>query len=68
VSAAETPRAFPSAAIDDAYGGMSLRQFYAGQALPSTMEQAMRERITDPRMIAKAAFVIADAMIEEGAK
>ena len=49
--------------------GMSLRQWYAGQALatvhPSTADYYGPD---GPEIIARDAFMIADAMIEEGNK
>jgi hypothetical protein len=72
MSAADIPRAYPSASIDDTYGGMTLRQWYAGQVLPVVLATAVHTGTgngqIDPSIIAQGAFLIADAMIAEGAK
>ena len=67
MSAAETPRAFPSAAIDDSYGGMSLRDWFAGQAMPQVLATAYvvgtANGQIDARIIAQGAYLMADAMM-----
>jgi len=54
------PRAFPSGAIDDAYGGMTLRDWFAGQALPVSYPE-----YGTTAEIARAAYHMADAMLAE---
>ena len=78
MSAPNNPRAFPSAAIDDAFGGMTLRDHFAGLALPLVSETypewqlkewfGNRTKLTRQEIRAKAAFVVADAMLAERAK
>ena len=50
--------------------GMSLRQWYAGMALPSVLNAAIgqeREK-HQPQVLARVCFEMADAMIAEGEK
>jgi hypothetical protein len=63
---------FPIVSGDDVLSdGMTLRQYYAGQALmgiantisPSDL-RSLADGITGGKLIARAAFQIADAMIE----
>lgn len=72
MSAQDTPRAFPSATIDDAFGGMSKREWFAGMALAGML--------ADPNIapndaadwrgwchdVARNSYDLADAMIEAG--
>lgn len=60
---------------EPAKAGMSLRDYFAGQALPKAIEHELALRATTivpPPFrydaIAKAAYVIADAMLAERAK
>jgi len=53
-------RAFPSGAIDDRYGGMALRDYFAGQALPPLVAKGIT-----PAGAAAIAYAIADAMLAE---
>lgn len=70
MSARDTIRAFPGVAVEDIYGGMGLRDWFAGQA-PQGMASILAD---DGDMImgwadmAKAAYVVADAMMAERAK
>lgn len=68
------PRAFPSAAIDDRFGGMGLWDFYAAHTL-SGMWAAIGVGEIEPdspdikaEVIAEAAGIMADAMLAERAK
>lgn len=66
--------AFPSAAIDPQFGGMSLRQWYAGMAMQGWMASydvncdhpCQNEHVA--ANIARWSFSLADAMIAEGEK
>jgi hypothetical protein len=67
------PRAFPSAAIDPEFGGMTLRDWFAGQALIALADlisrdarnpNVRRERRTLSDS-AEAAYELADAMLAE---
>ena len=57
------PRAFPSAAIDPAFGGMTLRDWFAGQALAAMSR--LGDDDTTARSIAYDAYLLADAMLAE---
>jgi hypothetical protein len=70
MSAKDTPRAFPSSAIDDTFGGMTLRDYFAGHALQAIMLAAgiqavlkQEEFLAGP--ITKDAYLFADAMLAE---
>ena len=70
MSARERERAFPSSAIGDEYGGMSMWDWYAGQAVAGLASRSdntdhASRRILD---IAGRAGEIADAMMVERAK
>ncbi len=62
--------AYPTEIGPKCYSGMTLRQWYAGQAMVVAMYcvplDGGDENVTGK--LAKIAFEIADAMIEEGAK
>ena len=45
--------------------GMSLRQWYAGMVLPEILRTAVDAGDASPKRLAKGAFTVADAMIEE---
>lgn len=64
------PRAFPSAAIDPAFGGMDLRDWLAGQALAGIMgDKGMRPASTEEfSHLAARLYQLADAMIAERVK
>ena len=70
----EKLRAFPSAAIADEFGGMTLRDWFAGQALPSVVaatsagQHMLSGTGTVHDMIAQDAYRLADAMLAERAK
>lgn len=72
MGAPNNPRAFPSSAIDDRYGGMSLWDYFAGQALPSIMHLCAKDTLIHGESIeasfARKAYQIADAMLAERAK
>lgn len=67
-----TMRAFPSEFLRE--GGMSLRDWFAGQAIPSSIAEAVRRNqqqlgaIRVSEAAARLAFEIADAMLAERAK
>ena len=63
----ENPRAFPSAAIDDRFGGMTLRDAAALAALPAIITTAVGNKIA-PEIIAQGAYLVADAMLAERSK
>ena len=70
MTAQNTPRAFPSNAAEDAYGGMSLRDWFAGQALAgicSNLTDDMRAA-TDWSIEASDAYNASDAMMAERVK
>lgn len=73
------PRAFPSAAIDDKFGGMTLRDWFAGQlaaaeiasaganyeAAEALAEAATQAGMSIPQRIAFNAYEVADAMLAQ---
>lgn len=63
----ENPRAYPSAAIDDKYGGMTLRDKFAGDALIGLLASGKWDNAgTDfEKFIAVHAYNISDAMLAE---
>lgn len=69
----ENPPAFP---LPDAaayqYGGMTLRDYFAGKALPSVMHLCARDTLAPAESItqsfARKAYEIADAMLAERVK
>lgn len=65
----ENPRAYPSAAIDDKYGGMRLRDKFAGNALQGIVTSADGGLAGwsdfSARAAAKSAYQLADAMLAE---
>lgn len=64
----DNPRAFPSGAIDDRFGGMTLWDHYAGQALAGLAAcPTIRSGVESPGY-ANMAAQMADAMIAERAK
>jgi hypothetical protein len=56
-------RAFPSAAIDDKYGGMTLLDYFAAQCILANPGEQY-----SPADFAEAAYALAAAMIEERKK
>lgn len=68
------PRAFPSAAIDDAYGGMTLRDWFAGQALAGWLASAPSGQVhpasrwaesdDNAEAIANLSYAMADHMLD----
>ena len=69
MTAQNTPRAFPSNAAEDAYGGMSLRDWFAGQAMPHALyASTARSGCYNYDAAAIRAYEIADAMLAEGTK
>lgn len=67
MSAPTNPRAFPSAAIDDGFGGMTLRDWFAGQA-PEPPATWWHGGTKDCAGYALWGFQYADAMLAERAK
>jgi len=66
MSAPETPRAFPSNAIDDRFGGMTLRDWFAGQALAGIVAITFQgTRVFGPAAAAREAFKHADEMLAQ---
>lgn len=52
-------------------GGMTLREWYAGQALigaMATMAHPQHDGLWDPTEVAEAAYELADAMLEVGSR
>lgn len=63
--------AFPRNYIRDGHNGMSLREWYAGQALKGFLSGHAENAIMamdNAEATAKMCFEVADAMLEEGAK
>lgn len=75
-TAVENPPAFPAGipiGQQQLHGGMSLRDWFAGQALAGLMANGNMPFAPDyaecePRQIAEASFEIADAMLRERVK
>lgn len=64
------PRAFPSSAIADDFGGMSLRDYFAGQALQAILMAAGIQSVLKQEKflagpIARDAYSFAEAMLAE---
>lgn len=66
------PRAFPSNAIGEEYGGMSLHDWFAGQAVAEAMRYAlshdddpMLRNLLPEEWAARIAYGVADAMMTE---
>lgn len=80
MNAPENPPAFPSQPLgqdglpsNDLSPGMTLRDHFAGQALPGVLQVCIEdlprfEGETMPQMFARKSFEIADAMLAERAK
>ena len=66
------PPAFPSDNCFEGYAGMTLRDYFAGQALPSVMHLCARDTLAPAESItqsfARKAYEIADAMLAERVK
>lgn len=66
------PRAFPSSAIDDRFGGMTMWDYFAGQALVGLASKDAPAGLATLELrgeiYAKCAALLADAMMEERAK
>lgn len=72
------PRAFPSGAISEAYGGMTLLDYFAGQALAGWLASsppdhchpasAHADSEADDVAIAALSYVMAEAMLARRAK
>lgn len=58
------PRAFPSVAIDDKCGGMSLRDWFAGKAMAAALSLPDVDD-SNYEGVAQHAYYMADAMLEE---
>lgn len=56
-------RAFPSTAISPECGGMTLRDWFAGQWLAGML--AGGQQFESPEAVADEAFAVADAMLAE---
>lgn len=63
--ASRSVRAFPSSTIDPEFAGMTLRDWFAGQAV-AAMESF--GTLYEPEAIAQSAYALADAMLAERAK
>jgi hypothetical protein len=62
------PYAFPALTEDDEYNGMTLRDWFAGQALTGMLSHQSAASIDGPAsdiFVAGAAFQFADAMMVE---
>ncbi|WP_020372144.1 hypothetical protein [Rhizorhabdus wittichii] len=68
MSKPENPRAFPSAAIDDQFGGMTMRDWFAGQALAGMVGHPKVTAASLGIHAAKRCYELADAMLAERAK
>jgi hypothetical protein len=60
---ARNPYAFPALTEDDEYNGMTLRDWFAGQALAGLLSNS--NDCFNPEGAARVAFEIADAMLAE---
>lgn len=73
---AESPRAFPSNAIDENFGGMSLRDWFAGQIAASLFSEAdnadmwtgLIDDASSYSLVAERSYRMADAMLAHRAK
>lgn len=65
MSKPENPRAFPSAAIADQFGGMTMRDWFAGQALGGMLASEAGIQPYPHEWAAERAYLIADAMLWE---
>lgn len=74
MSARDGGRAFPSSAIDPQFGGMTLRDWFAGQALTGIIARQTRPEYEgslnshDWSCEAGDAYALADALLAERAK
>lgn len=57
------PRAFPSAAIDPRYGGMQLRDWFAGQIVCGILANPRLQHKINNLGIAEYAYGLADIMV-----
>lgn len=66
----ENPRAFPSSAIDDRFGGIGLRDWFAGQALVgfTSLDDGGGDCLMGAADAARASYNYADAMLAEREK
>lgn len=68
----ESPPAFPRDHRHLGHNGMTLRDYFAGQALPSVMHLCARNTLASAESItqsfARKAYEIADAMLAERVK
>ncbi len=62
------PRAFPSGAINDRFGGMTLLDHYAGQALAGVLANPQMNKNSRKEDVAIACFDAAEGMIAERAR
>lgn len=63
------PRAFPSAAIDPAFGGMTLRDWFAGRVASQCIRNALQDDGGwDADNVAYHAYLIADALLAQRTK
>ncbi len=63
------PRAFPSSAIEDRFGGMTLRDHFAGCALQGLMaSEAGIDMPYEPHWAAERSYLMADAMLAQRPK
>ena len=62
------PRAFPSAAIDGRFGGMSLVDWFAGQALAGFAASPAALNKWHDGTVARCAYEVSAAMLAERAK